>query len=297
MGWERQQVARWIWWRSEPLVIGWPFNGTRRWYRVHQWENPHADDYVGTVIRVQAEKQRMLFELGASTILAPCFGYVLLSRGEQYTRTVLSALLRLEDNPIYRQMFEAGVRLRFYGDFEEALDTPTLRPMLRACHNLMARTDHNDGPLLLLGLFADSPHERIARMGIDFWQRRGRAPSRQELIQEYYGAAVPNLSLYIGFARPALFDVPLITTGDEDLYATLSPSPEVTEAQLRDILYDHLVMRRIEDTDYGSFSAKAVERLKEYNEACREQTVGVGRLDPLTGLWKPTAGNLTTDTW
>ncbi|MGI9050525.1 MAG: hypothetical protein ACR2GU_14325 [Rubrobacteraceae bacterium] len=95
-------------------------------------------------------------------------------------------------------------------------------------------------------------------------------------------------------ARVALFDVPLITTGEEDLYATLAPSPEVTERQLREILYDHLVLKRVEDVDYESFSEEAIERLREYSEVHREQTLGVGRIDPLTGMWNPLPSALAT---
>lgn len=294
MRWERAQIAQWVSEHAEPLVVGWPFNGTRRWYLVHQWENPDADDYVTTMIRVQAERQRMLFDLGASAILSPCFGYELLSRGQQYTYAVLGALLKLDDEPVNQRMFEEGVRLRFYGDYEQALDTPKLRPMLEACYKLMERTARNEGPLLLLGLFADSPHERLARISVDFAQRQGRPPDRDELVREYYGVDVPDLSLYIGFAQPALFDVPLITTGEEDLYATLAPSPEVTERQLREILYDHLVLRRVEDANYESFSGEAIKRLKEYSEIRREQTLGVGRIDTLTGMWNPLPSTLTT---
>lgn len=294
LGWSRQEVSGWVRSSSKPLVLGWPFNGTRRWYLLHSLQNPSAENYARTVVREQAERQCLLFELGASAILAPCFGYELLGRGEEYTYAVAEAVFEIGNDPINQAMFERGVRLRVYGDYEQALDTPRLRPMLHECHRLMERTAGNGGPLLLLGLFADSPHERIARISIDFYKRLGRAPDRRELIREYYGVEVPDLSLYIGFAQPALFDVPLITTGEEDLYATLAPSPEVTERQLREILYDHLVLKRMEDVDYESFSEEAIERLREYSEVHREQTLGVGRIDPLTGMWNPLPSALAT---
>lgn len=285
--WDRRRVAGWVWDRAEPLVIGWPFNGTRRWYLLHRRSNPAADDYVGTMIHYQALKHRLLFNLGARVILAPCFGYGLLKRGEEYTRGVLGALLRLVDDPVNREMFGEGVRLLFYGDHEEILDTPTLRPMLAACRELTEMTSDNEGPLLMLGLFADSPYERLARLSVDFARRRGRPPDRGELVREYYGVNVPDLSLYLGFAQPAVFDVPLVATGGEDLYATLNPSPEVTERQLREILYDHLILRPAGDADYDSLSEGSVRSLEAYNETVRERTLGVGRVDPATGIWNP----------
>ena len=108
-----------------------------------------------------------------------------------------------------------------------------------------------------------------------------------ELIEAYYGLPVPDLSLYVGFAQPEMFDVPLLTTGLEHLYATLNPSPDLTERQLREILYDHLVTRQAAPVDYETLSLRAQLELAEYTERCKGDTLGIGRIDPLTGLWRP----------
>jgi adenosine tuberculosinyltransferase len=84
-----------------------------------------------------------------------------------------------------------------------------------------------------------------------------------------------------------LFDVPLLSTGQVDLYATLTPSPTLTERQLREILYDHLVTRRAAPLDYAALSLAAQRHLAEYTERCKGDTLGIGRIDPLTGLWRP----------
>lgn len=285
--WDRPTLARWVSARTEPLVVGWPFNGTRRWYLLHHRREPAAGDYVSTIIHYQALKHRLLFSLGTSAILAPCFGYGLLKRGEYYTRGMVDALLKLGDDPLNREMFGEGVRISFYGDHEEVLDTPALRPMLAASRELEERTSDNAGPLLMLGLFADSPYERLARLSVDFARKHRRPPVRAELVREYYGVEVPDLSLYLGFAQPAVFDVPLVATGQEDVYATLNPSPEVTERQLREILYDHLISRRVEDADYESLPEDSLRRLEAYNRAVQGRTLGIGRVDPETGLWSP----------
>jgi adenosine tuberculosinyltransferase len=167
------------------------------------------------------------------------------------------------------------------------LDTPTFRPILQECARLTSDTASGDGPLLLIGLFADAPYPTLARLSVKIAARRGRPPERRELIEGYYGLDVPDLSLYLGFAQPALFDVPLVATGREDLYTTLTPSPDLTEVQLREILYDHLVTRRIPDPDYETLSAEARLALTEYNERYSGITLGVGRIDPITRVWTP----------
>lgn len=267
--------------------MGWPFNGTRRWYLLHRRANPDANDYMKTLIRRQAQQHSLVFAHGVSVIAAPGFGSELLQRGPDYTRYVLGGLLQLADDEVYREMFARGVRLRFYGDYEETLDTPTFRPMLRACADLTIATESGDGPLLMIGLFADAPYPTLARMSVEFARQYERSPNRQELIEAYYGSPIPDLGLYLGFAQPALFDVPLLATGQEDLYATLTPSPSLTEKQLREILYDHLITRRVPEADYGKLSNKAVAALAEYNEHYHGATLGIGRIDPLTGVWTP----------
>lgn len=287
LDWPRERVAGWVSSRPRPVVVGWPFNGTRRWYLLHQREEPANRDYIGTIIRHQAEQHRMVFAHGVRAIAAPHFGAELLKRGEAYTRTVLGGLLRLGDDPVNREMFDAGVRIRFYGDYEEILDTPTYRPMLEACANLSSQTASGDGPLLLIGLFADAPYPKLARLSVAFAEKYGRPPNREELIEAYYGLPVPDLGLFLGFSQPALFDVPLITTGKEDLYATLTPSADLTERQFREILYDHLITRRIPTDDYESLSEEALKSLADYNERHRGVTLGIGEIDPLTDMWNP----------
>jgi hypothetical protein len=242
---------------------------------------------VVTLIRRQAELHRLIFAHGISVIMAPGFGKELLARGTDYTRLVLGGLLRLAEDPVYQEMFSCGVRIRFYGDFAEVLDTPTFRPILQECARLTSDTASGDGPLLLIGLFADAPYPTLARLSVEIAARRGRPPERRELIEGYYGLDVPDLSLYLGFAQPALFDVPLVATGREDLYTTLTPSPDLTEVQLREILYDHLVTRRTPDPDYETLSAEARLALTEYNERYSGITLGVGRIDPITRVWTP----------
>lgn len=290
--WPREDVARWISARPEPVVMGWPYNGTRRWYLVHRSQNPDVKGYLTTLIRRQAEHHRLVFEHGVSVLLAPSFGFETLKRGEEYVRYALSGLLRLADDEVYRGMFAAGVRLRFYGDYENVLDAPPYYPMLDACAGLVANTASGEGPLLLIGLFADDPYPAIANLSVEFAARQGRPPDRRELIEAYYGLPIPDLSLYLGFAQPEMFDIPLLATGLEHLYVTLNPSPDLRETQLREILYDHLITRRTRPVNYEALSPKAQEKLAEHSERYSGKTFGIGYVDPATGLWNPLLPNV-----
>jgi adenosine tuberculosinyltransferase len=287
LGWSTQRVSRWVSTRPEPVVMGWPYNGTRRWYVGYRLRNPGADDYLGILIRRQAELHRLIFAHGVSVILAPSFGAETLRRGEAYTRYALGGLARLPEDKVYRALIDSGVRIRFYGDYERELAAAGLHTALEACLALNNANTAEDGPLLLIGLFADDPYPTIARLSVEFAGREGRPPGRAKLIEAYYGLSVPDLSLYLGFDQPEMFDVPLLTNGLEHLYVTLNPSPDLTERQLREILYDHLVTRRAPPVDYEALSPKAKRDLAEYTERRKGDTLGLGRIDPLTGLWRP----------
>jgi adenosine tuberculosinyltransferase len=69
--------------------------------------------------------------------------------------------------------------------------------------------------------------------------------------------------------------------------AAASASTDLTERQLREILYAHLVTRRAAPVDYDALSPEAQLELAEYVEGCKGNTLGIGRIDPLTSLWRP----------
>ena len=286
--WPTGRLSRWVSDLPAPLVMAWPFDGTRRWYLSYALRHPNAPgDYLTVTARRQAELHRMVLAHGVSVLLVPLFGTELLRRGRAYVEYALGGLKLLRDDAVYQKMYDAGVRVRFYGDYEEALGGLGLPHALQACRELTASTAKGDGPLLLFGLFADDPYATLARLSVEFASEGGRPPDRRELIEAYYGLPVPDLGFYLGFARHALFDVPLLATGEEDLYATLGPSPDLTEPQLRGILYDHLVERRRPEPDYEGLSLEALIELDAYAERSRGKTLGVGRTDPTTGMWRP----------
>jgi adenosine tuberculosinyltransferase len=229
----------------------------------------------------------MIFEHGAHALLIPLFGTALLERGRDYAIYGLNGLRLLEEDSAFRDLYASGVRVRFYGDYAPPFEELGLSEVAELCRNLETQTAFNTGPLLLIGLFAEDPYGRLAELSVRFASGHGRPPDREELVELYYGVPVPDLSLYIGYAQHALFDVPLIATGREDLYATLNPSPAMDERQLREILYDHLVWRRLAEADYDDLSAEERSALVRRVRLYEGLTLGVGRIDSATRTWAP----------
>jgi hypothetical protein len=79
--------------------------------------------------------------------------------------------------------------------------------------------------------------------------------------------------------------MPLLSTGAEDLYFSVSPSPYMTEQQLRAILYDHIYLRRAPEPDYTRFSSADLDWLRNYYRSNKDNVLGVGTLK--FDLWLP----------
>jgi hypothetical protein len=82
--------------------------------------------------------------------------------------------------------------------------------------------------------------------------------------------------------------MPLLATGEEDLYFSLSPSPYMTKRQLRAILYDHIYVRRMPEPDYTKLSHDELRWLREYYQNNKDYAFGVGK--PKFNLWLPETG-------
>jgi hypothetical protein len=79
--------------------------------------------------------------------------------------------------------------------------------------------------------------------------------------------------------------MPLIASGEEDLYFTISPSPYMNQEQLRLILYDHLYARRASDPDYAELSVQELQDLRNLYNKYPDYTFGIGKL--VHGIWVP----------
>ena len=99
---------------------------------------------------------------------------------------------------------------------------------------------------------------------MEHYLAQGAIPDKQTLVQKYYGEDVPPVSIFIGFDKFSVFDMPLLSTGAEDLYFSLSPSPYMTERQLRAILYDHIYVRRTPEPDYTKLEPEELNWLRNY---------------------------------
>jgi tuberculosinol/isotuberculosinol synthase len=161
---------------------------------------------------------------------------------------------------------------------------------LQSMYEVTDVTKKNTEFRLFFGVFADDATETIARLSVEHFLAEGSIPDKQTIIRKYYGEDMPPVSLFIGFDKFSAFDMPLLATGEEDLYFSLSPSPYMTEHQLRAILYDHLYVRPTPEPDYRELTSGELGWLRDYYRKNRDYAFGVGRLQ--FNLWIPQIGNM-----
>ena len=271
-------------------VCVFPVNGTRRWFMLEHADKIKDDffsAYMELSIKNHVELCSMLFDHGIHTILAPVFGRELMRRGDEYTKHVgMDGLVRTATDKTYREFFERyNVRVRFYGDYRDALTGSPFEYALQSIYEVTEATKHNNRFRLLFGVFADEATETVSRLSVEHYLSEGAIPDKPALVRKYYGEDLPPVSLFIGFDKFNVFDMPLLATGEEDLYFSVSPSPYMTVRQLRTILYDHIYLRRMPEPDYTKLSADVLDRLRSYYRGNKEFAFGVGKLK--YDLWFP----------
>ncbi len=277
--------------KAGPQVCVFPINGTRRWFLL---EHPSeiGSDYLDTYLRVAGQRHielyRLLFDHGIDTLLTPIFGPDILERSAEYNRMVEAGLLWFARNREFLDFYEAyDVRVRVYGDAQRYLAGTPYESALDAFAELAERTAAHQRYRLFFGVCAHDAAESVAEIGWHFRQANGEFPTKQEIVTAYYGEYVKPVDFFIGFDRPVAFDMPLIATGAEDLYFTVSPSPYLDAETLRAILYDHLYARNIDDADYASLTATEWLELQTFYTANRRHVLGVGCQQHNGKFWQP----------
>jgi tuberculosinol/isotuberculosinol synthase len=272
-----------------PKTCAFPINGTRRWFLLEYpaaRREDYAEDYLRMAGRRHLELYGLLFNHGIHTLLTPIFGPDLLDRGEKYADMATEGLAILARNPSFLQFYQDyQVRVRFYGDYRRFFASSPYAYLPDLFDATTEETKNYERCRLFFGVCAHDAAETIARLAVQYHTENGHVPTKRSLVELYYGEYVEPVDLFIGFDKFCVFDMPLVVTGNEDLYFTVSPSPYLTEQQLREILSDHLYARRGEAQDYTATDSDEWRFMADFYRANMGRTLGVGKRRG--GVWFP----------
>jgi tuberculosinol/isotuberculosinol synthase len=285
-----EEVARLVR-EAGPQVCVFPFDGTRRWLTL---EYPEVMDFTGAYVNVVSRQMTevfgLVFDHGVDTLVAPMVGPDLFSRGEAYLHLAAQMLIMFAQGQAFVDFYNAyDVRVRFYGDYQRYLTGTPCESALDAFEEVTRRTASHHGCRLFWGMFAQDATRAVAEFAVRFHREYGYLPDKRQIVEAYYGEYVEPVSFYIGFGKPAAFDMPLIVTGNEDLYFTVSPSPYLDQHMLRYILYDHLYVRPGEP-EYSELTADDWNTIRQFYRLNCRSALGVGRRSVRGRIWFPVDG-------
>jgi hypothetical protein len=245
--------------------------------------------YLDIAGKRHLELYHLFFAHGVDTLLTPVFGADLLERGESYVEKIgAQGLERLAAHPDFLEFYQtAKVRVRFYGDYRRYLDGTPYAYLLDRFDQVTEMTKDHDRSRLFFGVFAHDASRRIAELSVDYYMKHKAIPEKRELVALYYGEYVTPVDFFIGFDKFSAFDMPLVATGNEDLYFTVAPSPYLTARQLRAVLYDHLYTRREEETDYADVNSEGWALMRTFYHVNQDKTLGVGARQEIGNFWYP----------
>lgn len=275
---------------SGPKVCVIPINNTRRWFAM-EYGDQNFDDPVAAYIELSGREHlrvyKLLFDHGLDTVITPVFGAELFRRGDAYMQKIgADGLARLANHPDFRAFYEQNeVRVRFYGEHRQHLNGTPYSGLSDLFDQTTAATLHNEKHRLFWGAFATDATTPVAEFSVRYHAEHGRLPTRQEIVAMYYGEFVAHANLFISSDKFWVFDYPLLSSGEEDLYYMVAPVLYLSEPQLRRILFDHLYARSIDHPDFEAMPAQEFAEMKNFYRQHRDETLGVGRL--ANQVWYP----------
>jgi hypothetical protein len=201
-----------------------------------------------------------------------------------------SGMERLAASPEFLRFYEEyKVRVRFFGNYRQVLEGSQYESALARFDEVAERTRTNDRHRLFWGFNSEQDQlSPIFDLAVQYYRDHGRAPSREEVVELYYGEPVEPVDIFVSFNRPRTAALmPPLLEGRADLYFTVGLSFDFSQPQLRSILYDHLYARRGWHRDYRELSDRAFSEMQAFYRMNQGGVIGIGRRYQPGNIWHP----------
>ena len=278
--------------QAGPKVCVFPINGTRRWFMLEHPELNDNDISVDEFIELGAwrllEICQLFFEHGIDTVLAPILGPDIMERGDSYAPIGIGGVQWFTQSQKALDFYAAhDVRVRIYGEARRYFQNTPYACTLPMFDAIIQQTANHHHHRLFLGICAHDATETVAEIGVRFYQEHGFLPSKRQIIESYYGEFIEPVDIFIGSGQPSAFDMPLVATGNEDLYFTVAPSAYLDAEMVRAILYDHLYVRSVDGADYDDISPDDWRYMENFYANNRRAVLGLGYRNNGNHFWNP----------
>ena len=186
---------------SGSKVCVFPINGTRRWFLLEhgdkEWEDPIAA-YMDITGKRHIELYKLFFDHGIDTLITPVIGPEVLATRSSYMQKIgAEGLVRFSTHPDFLAFYkEYGVRARFYGDYRKYFANTPYESLSDSFDGLSETTKDNYRFRLFFGAFADNLNatQVVVDLAVRFFQEHGTVPTREQIIERYYGEYVDKVN-------------------------------------------------------------------------------------------------------
>jgi tuberculosinol/isotuberculosinol synthase len=227
-----------------------------------------------------------LFALGVQTILITALWPSNFTRGNEYAKVVLGPLgLAGVTDATWRVVYDRwGARARLSGTWREA-EPWMVEEMEKVAAQYVAATPEGDR-LVLWEADAGDILEATLKLAAQVGHSRGA------ILAAQYPEGPERIHIAIKSGRLSTLDriVSPVMLDKTDLYLVSNLTLELTEDQLRAILYDHLFLRHAAPEDNMSYSDQYLAAYRRWHDARPPRVVGLGELDP-GGYWSIRGGD------
>jgi len=253
-------------------------NGTRRWYIAEHFDAPPQDNsyfqhYLEQTLAQLSQLLTMLAGHGVYRVFIPVYSWHQPQRNAEAHKFLLKGIQALLGYPALVEAYKRSRwEVRFYGDMSSFPDS-----FVGALQNPPRYIAGEPEHIVYFGVDGDSPHNHAYEMAYEFGQSVGHAPTRQDMMEMYYGdREIGPLNILVGFSRIySRMGVPHLLEGEESIYVTAVTPLVMSEYSLRSILHDYLYNRHDVGRDYQHVHPNEIQRLKQFYDANRDTVIGL----------------------
>ncbi|EAL69920.1 hypothetical protein DDB_G0275279 [Dictyostelium discoideum AX4] len=257
-------------------------------------------DQCSTAMAPNVSINKLLYDLvmmcqhGIKTICVPMWCDKIEDKSSDYLSYFIQYLQGLsellENEQLVKMYKETNIRVIFYGDFKLLLKHCNALELLNKFELIMEQTKNNTNHTILLGTNIEEPSETIINNIISFYNLNGNVkPTSIDLIKQYYGVMVDQVSLYLGSHKFTTQGRPILICdkGNEDLYYSIGSHEYLSKNGFRKVLFDKLFCRKVANAKEYQLKIHDIKMMKQFYLNNCENVMGVGNVNPNGNYWYP----------
>lgn len=286
----KKEVAEIVGELGKPQNVALMIDGTRRLLKVEPGHNDDAwlydQKHITALMHKSIQAADDLFDMGIEVVTGPLASYGNLQR-ENFLPTGLERLLNpLLDDFSLQVIEKHNATVHFYGDLSFIDTHPSGRQIEKYLQYFNQLNETRDNPtkriLIGLGFTTDRDTIQIAHQAISLYEKTGRYPTQQDLVEAYFGVNIPSVDIFV---RTNEFKAsggltPLLINHDTQFYFPSSPGLiSINENNLKAILYDYLFNRNLSGGQYSHapITQEQAAAIKDFYTNSQDHIAGVGR--------------------